>query len=227
MKSTGIFNNKVFNNGAAIFLGALLSLGSTAVAQENKNIKEPSVSKPIQFSGQDKKYEGFALPEIDCDTKKALNGLQLFARSNPLPTHDGVSPWPGLWGFWVHQKAGAYAVITGFKTEDAKQSGIKVKLINLCTNKVLAEGKTEVNALNLPMTSFSVSLENKTLKKIRDPKIIISRVTEPKKKESLKENPEPSKNLVGLTLKYKVGDAEDDSELEEAILLKNLLNTDL
>ena len=196
---------------------ASLALNQLATAQ---NL---SMASPKDFS--ESAFENSALPQPRCNTSVAAQNLQESVKMSPLPTFDGVSPWPGLFGFWVHEDAGIYVVVNGktsyeslFGRSTNKVLQVQVKLYSLCGNELIGKGTTTLKSAGASSRNqVIVRLGNHSIKNISSPFITLSRLGDPKTQK-------PLINDLGLTLKYRPGVRSRASFVEESILLKNVLN---
>jgi hypothetical protein len=189
------------------------------------NTAELAMAAPGDFqdSSPSKEFQTLVLPKPECDIEeKALN---LHQQVKVMPTFDGVSPWPGLLGFWINQKAGIYVKITNrYSTKTNELDGTSTRLavitltmVNLCTSEVIAKGEKSIKASKLPINQLNIRLEKGTLKQALNPEAVIARIGEPKSQK-------PINDLVGLTLRYQIEGADEKTTHEEPILLRNVLN---
>lgn len=177
-----------------------------------------------EFNDSDDKnnFKSAVLPAPECNTALESVRLQRLVASIPMPTFDGVSPWPGIFGYWVHPKAGVYARIDGaYRSIEAadkeKVLVVRLKLYDLCTNKVIGEGSSSIPVVNLPTNSVRIRLEKHTLKSSVHPVITIKRVKDPKADKA-------SVYEVGFTVQFKSKSGANPNLIKkEAILMRNVL----
>lgn len=208
------------------------AVDKTDQAAEQKNPDDESsdainvaMAAPGDFypSSPEKKFHSLILPVATCDTKAAA--VQLSNEVKVLPTFNGTSPWPGLYGFWIHQQAGMYARISSHpKTATDLVDGtvtkyvtIKIALVDLCTKKVIATGEKTLKASDNVVNRIRIRLDKHSLKQVVNPEVIVNRIADPKSQQPIKE-------LLGLTLRYKKTDTDKNATYEEPILLTNVLN---
>ncbi len=192
---------------------------------ENDTKADTTIAAPDDFDrkGNANKAESLVLPKINCDTKAATQELNNQVRV--LPTFDGVSPWPGLAGFWVRQTAGIYVQVsiqnsTQLNSDDGssvKKITIKLKLRDLCTNKILAEGERSLTPSKRALTKINIALTKNSLKQAVNPSVVIQRIAD-------KESQRPIEDMMGMTLQYNLKGNEKGARMNERILLRNVLN---
>lgn len=215
MTTTSIFKN------SCRFLAGVFLVSTLAHAESL------SMANAARFNSDDSKqqFKSEVLPEPVCNTDVAANLLRQEVRSNPLPTFDGVSPWPGLYGFWVHQQAGVYVLVSGKSTtttllsRGASQRALKVqiKIVNLCTHEIIATGTTTLTSADYPRNQIKIKLRNSSLNNAIAPTATLARVANPKSQTVIKD-------AIGLTLRFRPAGKERGDFRTESILLKNVLN---
>lgn len=201
------------NNGAKwLMLGALAA--SLATAQQTA----PKISKEAFSSSESKSFKSDVFPTPQCNTRVEATGLQTEMRRNPIPTFDGVSPWPGLLGVWVHQKVGIYLIIANdrsVKFPSSKNPKIAVSVYDLCSKTRIGTGSASLLA---DQPTIRVKLENHSLTDASRPYLTLTRIEDQKSQK-------PVEGIMGMTLEYRKNRAERGSELKkESILLRNVLN---
>lgn len=195
-------------------------MGALAANIANAQTTPQIQSNKDTFVGSE--AEGFKsdiLPTPKCNTQVEAASLKTEIRRNPLPTFDGVSPWPGLLGLWVHKKAGIYLTVANDRTSklapNSKTQKIAVVVYDLCTKARIANGATVITR---GQSTIRVKLENHSLTEGSRPYITLSRIEDEKADK-------PIKDIIGMTLEYRKTRSERSSELKkESILLRNVLN---
>jgi len=201
---------------------------------EDQVTPTPSELLPLMASPRDfeKNHDGHTLilPTPECDLQPRIDELSVYARSI-RPTFDGVSPWPGLLGVWLYQKAGISAVITPQYSSLTNVDGtsvrlltVKFRLVDLCKAKheqVIAEGERTVRAPKNPLSKIKIKIEKHSLNQIDDLEVEIYRLGMASPKDPKKQ--EPLNDVMGMELKYRLKGANKNDSLSEGILLKNVL----
>jgi|GEM_PF-1710036 len=79
-------------------------------------------------------------PAPSCNSSLAIERLRPKFARDPVPTGDGVFPWPGALGFWVESARGVYVQVSEEKPEGSEYGLVRVSIRSVCDNSTLAIG---------------------------------------------------------------------------------------